>query len=124
MQQRLLENATFFEPLFKKYLLAKHPHHIQTGKPEKVDCFLHGASAYQKALLKATISNKNNILINQVLRLPLLKHTKNNKIVIIKTGSTKLPPQGKVPLQQLRRRSSRQQSRDRSRQLLSQRSPP
>ena len=69
-------------------------------------------------------NNKNNILINQVLRLPLLKHTKNNKIMIIKTGSTKLPPQGKVTLQQLRRRSPQQQSRDRSRQLLSQRSPP
>ena len=53
-------------------------HHIQTRKPEKVDWLLHGVSPYQKTLSKRQqikSNNTNNIFINQLLRLPMLKHT-------------------------------------------------
>ena len=77
--------------------------------------------------------------MNQLLRLPLLKYThtekkkqhmlkktKQNKTKTNKKkSSTILPPQEKRgPLQHPRRRSLQRQSRNRSRQLLSQGPPP
>ena len=74
--------------------------------------------------------------MNQLLRSPLLKkytHTEKKKTYVKKKkkkrkkkpSSTILPPQEKRgPLQHPRRRSLRQQSRNRSYQLLSQGPPP
>ena len=92
-----------------------------------------------KNLIKS--NNKKNNYMNQLLRLPLLKYThththtriyiyiytyvkekKNNNKK--KDSTTLLPQEKKGLLQHPRRRSPRQQSRNRSRQLLPQRSPP
>ena len=63
--------------------------------------------------------------INQLFRLLLLKHTKVMiKIIIIKNAVTISLPKEKAPLQDLRWRSPRQQSRNRSHQLLWKRPPP
>ena len=74
--------------------------------------------------------------MNQLLRLPLLKythtekkkkkkHVKKKEKTNKKKGSTVLPPQEKRgPLQHPRQRSLWRQSRNRSRQLLSQGPPP
>ena len=91
-------------------------------------------------------NNKKNNYMNQLLRLPLLKYTRvcaythththtrthkeniytyvKEKIIKRKTVPPSLPKKKKGFLQHPRRRSPRQQSRNRSRQLLPQRSPP
>ena len=101
-----------------------------------------------KNLIKS--NNKKNNYMNQLLRLPLLKYTRvcaythththththtrthkeniytyvKEKIIKRKTVPPSLPKKKKGFLQHPRRRSPRQQSRNRSRQLLPQRSPP
>ena len=75
--------------------------------------------------------------MNQLLRLPLLKYTQTEEkntydkeiiiiiiIIIIKTVPSSLPKTKKGLLQIPTRRLPSQQSRNRSRQLLSQRPPP
>ena len=86
-------------------------------------------------------NNKNNKYINQLLKLPLLRHThtpthththththrhthtQRKIIIIIIKGNTNLPLPGISCPATTKTETQRQQSRNRSRQLLSQRPP-